>query len=420
MSKSKVLFIFSGSVACYKAAGVVSKMVQLGYDVQCVLTAAAEKFIGKATLEGLTGKKVYSDLFEEDTVMGHIQLIRAADMVVLAPATANIINKMASGIADDLASTLFLAHDFKKPFLVVPAMNTAMYEHPVTQASIAKLKDLGVKITSTGSGILACGEVGYGKMLEPEQILNEILMLLQKSSGAEALNIKADKSLLITGGGTVEPIDSVRFIMNVSTGATAVKMAAYFRELGFTVTLLLSTNYQHELIAGVKILRFTTFEDLNHTLKMELRNHSYDYFIHAAAVSDFSVKEVRAKNRKINPTGKIESSAEVEVVLQPNFKIISKIHEYSRNKKIKIVGFKLTDTASTQKRIQAIDKLLDHPNVEFVVHNDLRDISKDKSQHRFQLIAKKNRKYNLLSGVTELNKAILKQVILGGQNDLSS
>ena len=127
MSRSKILFIMSGSIACYKACQVISRLSQKGHDVQVVATSSALKFIGNATIEGLTGKPVISDLFSAGNVMDHIHLARWADLVIVAPATADFINKMASGISSDLASSLFLAHDFSKSFLVAPAMNTAMY-----------------------------------------------------------------------------------------------------------------------------------------------------------------------------------------------------------------------------------------------------------------------------------------------------
>src|SRR5690606_33467299 len=133
MSRSKILFIMTGSIACYKACQLLSKLSQNNYEVQVVATASALEFVGNATLEGLSGKAVVSDIFAHGRNMDHIHLARWADLIIVAPATANFINKMAQGAADDLASTLFLAHDFTKPFLVAPAMNTSMYQHPATQ-----------------------------------------------------------------------------------------------------------------------------------------------------------------------------------------------------------------------------------------------------------------------------------------------
>lgn len=425
MSKSNILFIFTGSIACYKAVNVVSKLVQAGNDVHCVLTKAASKFIGKTTLEGLTGNTVHGDLFEEGSVMGHIHLLRKADIVVVAPATANYINKVAHGIADDLATTLFLAHDFDKPFVIVPAMNTSMYEHPTTKESIAKLQKLKIHVTSTGSGILACGEVGYGKMLEPEQILEEIQKLqgqlsfsASKTASSSNLQNLVDtgkafhgKKVLITGGGTVEPLDSVRSITNTSSGKTAVQLAQFFTELGLQVTLLLAQNYQGDLEQIYKVKRFLSFADLNQLLKKELAADHFDFVIHAAAVSDFSVKEIAIGNKKLKRTAKINSDKELKIILKPNFKLIAKIKSYSKNKQIKIVGFKLTDSSSQQKQNEAIGKLFQHPQVQWVVHNDLLMISKDKNKHEFRLIKKNFDSVKQLTGVGQLASELAGQLL---------
>lgn len=417
MSKSKILFIFTGSIACYKAVNVVSKLVQEGHQVQCILTSAAAKFIGRATLEGLTNQKAHSDLFEEGSIMGHIKLIRDADLIVVAPATANFVNKIASGIADDLASTLFLAHDFKKPFVLVPAMNSTMYAHPITQKSLAYLSQLGVVVTQTGSGILACGEIGYGKLLEPDLILNEIHKVLIEKPARIAKQENPEfksKKIIITGGGTVEKIDSVRSITNTSTGATSVKMAEFFSELGFEVTLLLAKAYPYEIASTINVQRFSSFSDLNSTLKTELEKNRYDFIFHAAAVSDFSVKEIKLQGKKIKANSKIDSNKELSLVLKPNIKIISKIKQYSVNKNIHIIGFKLTNLKSDKEKLKAVEKLFVHNNVEFVIHNDLSDLAEDKSQHRFTLYDKSGKKHPPITGLSELNSVIISEILLGG------
>ena len=165
MSRSKILYQISGSIAAYKSAGIISKLVQSGYDVQTVATPSALNFLGEATLEGLTGKPVLSDMFAPGQLMDHINLVKWADVVVLAPATANTLNRLAQGLADDLIGALFLAHDWKKPYLIAPAMNTNMYQHPATQNSIKTLQAWGVNMLATSEGYLACGDEGQGKML---------------------------------------------------------------------------------------------------------------------------------------------------------------------------------------------------------------------------------------------------------------
>ncbi len=429
-TSNHILFIFTGSIACYKAVNVVSKLAQEGHQVQCILTPSASQFIGAPTLEGLTGLRVHTSVFEEGQIMGHIKLIRDADIVVVAPATANFINKISAGIADDLASTLFLAHDFKKPFILFPAMNSFMYHHPTTQKSIEKLTAMGITISSTGSGILACGEVGYGKLLEPELILNEIKQNLKNySSPKTPLDIKRNfnhgnfkNKILITGGGTQEKIDSVRFITNASTGSTSIKMADFFTELGFQVTLLLSERIQEHIKPEIDLKKFTSFHDLNSLLKFELKNSNYDYVFHAAAVSDFSVKEIRSMSKNKSKSlpfprrkvsNKIESNEEICLVLKPNFKIISKLKSYSANKKVKIIGFKLTDSKSKNVQDAAVKKLFSNKNVEYVIHNDLHEISTDKTKHAFSLWNKKTGDSLHCVGIANLN-ALVANIILFG------
>src|SRR5688572_23473467 len=166
-----VLFQLSGSIAAYKACQVVSRLTQAGCEVQTVATDGALQFVGPATLEGLTGRPVASDTFAAGTHMDHIHLVRWADLIVLCPATANTINRLAAGIADDLVGTMFLAHDFTKPYLVVPAMNAAMYDHPATSAALDRLRQWGVEVLEPGAGSLACGEIGPGRLAEPEAVL---------------------------------------------------------------------------------------------------------------------------------------------------------------------------------------------------------------------------------------------------------
>lgn len=178
---SKILFQLSGSIACYKSCHAISKLVQAGHEVQTACTKNALQFVGAATLEGLTGRKVFSDVYEQGRMMDHIQIAKWADLAILAPATANTINSLAAGLGADTVGSLFLAYDLKKPYLLAPAMNHQMLNHPATQASILKLKSFGVKILGTGTGHQACGDVGEGRMLEPEILLEEIDLELRKS-----------------------------------------------------------------------------------------------------------------------------------------------------------------------------------------------------------------------------------------------
>jgi phosphopantothenoylcysteine decarboxylase/phosphopantothenate--cysteine ligase len=168
---AKILFILSGSIACYKACAAISQLVQRGYQVRSVATEAALKFVGVATLEGLTREKVATDLFAEGGALEHISLVRWADVVVVCPATANTLNRAAAGLGDDLAAALLLAHDWTKPLLFFPAMNPAMWSHPATCASVEKLRSWGAQFVELGVGRTACGEVGIGRLAEPDDVV---------------------------------------------------------------------------------------------------------------------------------------------------------------------------------------------------------------------------------------------------------
>ena len=170
MSKPRILLVVSGSIAAFKAAALASQLVQDGHDLQVVLTSGGRRFVGEATFEGLTGRPVLGDVFEHGHAMDHIELIDWADLVLVYPASANTVTRLRSGLADDLAGCLFLANNFRKPWWIAPAMNSNMFEHPAVTDALATLADWGCRILPTGDGRLACGDVGYGRLLEPERL----------------------------------------------------------------------------------------------------------------------------------------------------------------------------------------------------------------------------------------------------------
>lgn len=174
LKSKKILFTMTGSIAAFKACVLISELKKMGHEVQVVTSLSLKNFIGDMTLEGLTGKKVLSDTFEPGEAMGHIELVRWADLIITCPITANKLNEFASGIGKDLLSTLFLSYDFEKPWFLVPAMNPKMYQHPITQESINKLKNLGLRFIGPNQGEVACGDYGLGRMSEPNEILEQI------------------------------------------------------------------------------------------------------------------------------------------------------------------------------------------------------------------------------------------------------
>lgn len=175
MSRANIVIMLTGSIACYKACDLISKLIKENFKVRCVVTESALEFIGVATLEALTGHPVHKGMFEAKMNIDHISLNKWADLFLICPATANTINKLSAGIADDLIGSSFLANNFKKPFWIAPAMNEGMYEHPITQKSIKSLEELGCFFFDVGEGRLACGDIGRGKLLEPALILEKIV-----------------------------------------------------------------------------------------------------------------------------------------------------------------------------------------------------------------------------------------------------
>ena len=170
MSEPKVLLQVTGSIAAFKAAALASLLAQGGAEVQCVVSEGARHFIGEATLEGLTGRPVLGDLFERGRALEHIELVDWADLLLLYPASANHITRLRAGLADDLIGCLFLANNFRRPYWIAPAMNSHMFEHPAVADALSVLEDWGCRMLPTGEGRLACGTVGYGRLLEPERV----------------------------------------------------------------------------------------------------------------------------------------------------------------------------------------------------------------------------------------------------------
>lgn len=369
-SKKNILIIMTGSIACYKACGLLSLLNKQGYDVKVVMSKSSLEFVGPATIEGLTGHPALTDIYATGHMMDHIHLSRWADLILVVPATAHYINRIASGIGDDLLTTLFLAHDFAKPFVIAPAMNTKMYEHPITQNSIISLKKMGCTILDTGTGTLACGEEGSGRLAEPEFILKKIEEHLQIERTSKSVeNNTIDKNfhykVLITGGGTIEPIDDVRVITNRSTGKTASQLADKLFELGFDVT------YMHSSQAvkpnnKTRLIQFESFQDLKSKLTEEMNNNSYQLIIHAAAVSDFSVER--------HP-GKISSDQdEFFLKFKKNPKLINEFKK--RQPSAQLIGFKLTSGATDEFIQNKIRSLFTEAQCDLVIHNDWNNLAK--------------------------------------------
>lgn len=368
----RILLQVSGSIAAFKAVALASKLVQAGFEVEVVLSAGATAFVGPASFEGLTGRRVHTSTFEEGRMMAHIELERWADLILLYPATAQQIGALANGLGTDLISTLFLAHEFKKPYLIAPAMNVAMWNHPMTRANLSRLREVGVRVCEPAEGRLACGEEGAGRLMEPEAMLAQIHSFFAPGGASArdpgevapaAATLTAGKPIriLVTAGGTQEPIDPVRSITNVSTGRTGHALARALADAGHDVTLVQSASSPHR--DGVARVRtYTTTDSLAQVLEDELSTHDYDLAIHAAAVSDFRVEQVSKT--------KLASGEGLTLRLVPNPKLVSRFREWSRNPRLRVMSFKLT--AGTPE--SELGAQLARYDSDWIVHNELRDV----------------------------------------------
>lgn len=373
MAPRKILFFLSGSIAAFKAAGVISKLIQQGHEVQTVATPSALKFVGSATLEGLTGKRVLTDLWEEGRAMDHIHLSRWADEGVLCPASASTLARIAQGNADNLVSTMIIAWPKTKPLHIFPAMNVEMLSHPATQENIRKIKSFGYQVHETGAGNLACGEVGSGRLMEIEDIL-EILNKKKEGKG----------SVLITSGATRESIDGIRFLSNVSTGSTGAQLADLFAASGWDVTYLCGESAKTPNTSMI-VERFSDFESLNSALRALLAQKDFSLIIHAAAVSDYSVEQVNSESPQ--PHVKLSSADNLTIKLKKNFKILNRLKEYSKNKNIRVIGFKLTLNVTIEERKNIAERMLG-ADVDAVVANDWSEVIKDRNKHPGEFISR--------------------------------
>lgn len=294
-----ILLGITGGIAAYKAASLTSKLVQKGAEVHVIMTASAKQFITELTLQSLSKQRVYSDTFQErdPSSISHIDLADSADLVIVAPATANIIAKMAHGIADDMLSTTLLATT--APVMVAPAMNVHMYQHPAVLHNLNILASRGVQFIEPGEGLLACGYVGKGRLEEPETIVSHIenFFATQESAVSGPLT---GKKVVITAGGTVERIDPVRYISNDSSGKMGFALARAARAMGAEVTLIAArTDEAPPQDPQITVVRVQSAEEMYDAVYSVW--DSCDIMIKAAAVSDYRPKH--SETSKIKKSG---------------------------------------------------------------------------------------------------------------------
>lgn len=348
----QILLIVSGGIAAFKALELIRMLRGQGAGVRCVLTEAGAQFVTPLSLQALTEDKVYRDLFSltDESEMGHIQLSRQADLLVVAPATANLMARMAAGMADDLASTVLLATD--KPVLVAPAMNVRMWNHPATQQNLATLRARGVEVVGPNDGAMACGEYGPGRMAEPAEILAAIDGLLSTDKPL------AGRHALITSGPTREPIDPVRFISNHSSGKQGHAIARALARLGARTTLV-SGPTQLPDPPGVTVVHIETAEQM---LAGCLQALPADVAVCAAAVADW-----RVLHQATNKMKKTPGAPPPEIALAPNPDILATLSQAGNRRPGLVIGF----AAETENVIANAQAKRQRKGCDWIVANDV-------------------------------------------------
>ncbi|MCH2393407.1 bifunctional phosphopantothenoylcysteine decarboxylase/phosphopantothenate--cysteine ligase CoaBC [Oceanibaculum sp.] len=349
LAGKRILLIVSGGIAAYKSLELVRRLRERGAAVRCAMTASAEQFVTPLSLQALTEDKVYRDLFSltDESEMGHINLSRQADLIVVAPATANILAKMAGGLADDLATTLLLATD--KEVLAAPAMNVRMWTHAATQANLELLRQRGVRFVGPNEGDMACGEYGPGRMAEPLEIVAAIESYFGK--GAPLAGLRA----LVTSGPTYEAIDPVRFIGNRSSGKQGHAIATALARAGAAVTLV-SGPVALPDPAGVKVVRIESAREMQAACESAL---PADIAVFAAAVADWRVAQEAPQKIK-KPA---EGGAAPTLSFAENPDILASIAGLKQGRPALVIGFaaeteKVAEHAAAKRARKGCDWIL--------------------------------------------------------------
>ncbi|MGR3565731.1 MAG: bifunctional phosphopantothenoylcysteine decarboxylase/phosphopantothenate--cysteine ligase CoaBC [Heliomarina sp.] len=350
LASKNILLIIGGGIAAYKTLDLIRRLQDRGASVTPVLTKASEEFVTPLSVSALAGRKVYRDLFDltDEAEMGHIQLSRSADLVVVAPATADMMAKMVSGLANDLASTLLMATD--TPVLIAPAMNVRMWHHPATQRNLAQLKADGISVVGPDEGGMACGEYGLGRMSEVPDIIAAIEARL--SDGP----LKG-KRVLVTSGPTHEPIDPVRYIANRSSGAQGTAIARALVALGADVVFV-SGPADVPPPEGVELVRVETAQQMSDAVDAAL---PVDAGVFAAAVADWRVAS--ASDRKLKKTR--DGMPTLEFAENPD--ILARVSKMTKGRPGLVVGF----AAETDDVVEHATAKRARKSCDWIVANDV-------------------------------------------------
>jgi len=350
LNGKKVLLIITGGIAAYKSLELVRKLKENGADVIPVMTKAAENFVTPMSVSALAQEKVFNKLFDltDEAEMGHIELSRSSDLIIVAPASADFIAKTATGQANDLASTLILATDTK--VLMAPAMNVRMWENPLTQKNIKILHNSGVKFVGPDEGEMACGEFGFGRMAEADEILKEI------EANFRDKKLKG-RHFLVTSGPTIEPIDPVRFIGNRSSGLQGRAIANELVESGAEVTFI-TGPVNLDPPYGSNIIRVETADEMYDAVHSSL---PADAAVFAAAVADWKIKKTEQQKLK-KQTGNLPAFD-----LTENKDILASVSKLKKNRPKIVMGF----AAETENILENAKSKLMKKGCDFIVANDV-------------------------------------------------
>lgn len=351
LANRKIVLGLSGCIAAYKAAYLVRLLKKEGADVRVVMTAAAEKFITRLTMETLSDNQAYCEMFPEQGYYSthHISLAEWADLILLAPASGNLIGKIANGIADDLMTTMVMAA--QSPILIAPSMNTHMYENPAVQENIAKLKARGYGFVQPEVGDLACHTHGVGRLAEPADILEAVVTHFGSAADLDGMKV------LVTAGPTVEYIDAVRYISNPSSGRMGYALAKKAMLRGAEVTLI-SGPVNLEPPEGVKLVKVTSGNDMLEAVSIEFAG--CDMLLMAAAVSDYTPSETAEHKLK-------KSSEPLELKLQPQTDILMELSKL-KDKQV-TVGFAM----ETENELENAKSKLERKKLDLIVANNVAE-----------------------------------------------
>ena len=351
LDNKKILLIICGGIAAYKSLEVIRLLKKSGMIIKTVLTKSGAEFVTPLSVTSLSQSKVYQDLFsiENEAEMDHISLSRWADLILIAPATANTISKLANGNSDDLASTVTLASN--KKIFIAPAMNVRMWDHQSTKENIDKLKTYDYKLIGPKIGDMACGEYGEGKMSEPKEILDELEIYFE--------NLKKNNKLkaIVTAGPTNEYIDPIRFITNKSSGKQGYEIAKSLSKKGFDTTLI-SGPSNLKINDNINLIKVETAEEM---FQATLNNLPADVAVFSAAVGDYKVKQTS----KI----KVKKQDKLNIELERNVDILNYISNHNSLRPKLVVGF----AAETNNLNNYANKKLNEKNCDWIVANDVSD-----------------------------------------------